>query len=161
MLLALLICLGAAFPQRLQAQTEVAKLQASDKEAGAFFGGSVAISGDRAIVGARLGASDGLAAGAAYFFERDGSGTWIEVAKVQASDKETGDFFGVSVAISGDRAIVGAPAEDTGGSDAGAAYFFERDAVSGTWSEVAKVQASDKHAWMFMAASPIIHCTPS
>ncbi len=82
-LLALLVCLGAAFPQRLQAQTEVAKVQASDKGAFDFFGESVAISGDRAIVGA-LGEDTG--AGAAYFFERDGSGTWFEVAKVQASD---------------------------------------------------------------------------
>ena len=52
MLLALLVCLWAAFPQRLQAQTEVAKVQASDKGAGDRFGISVAISGDRAIVGA-------------------------------------------------------------------------------------------------------------
>ncbi len=51
-LLALLVCLGAAFPQRLQAQTEVAKVQASDKQAGDQFGISVGISGDRALVGA-------------------------------------------------------------------------------------------------------------
>ena len=58
--------------------------------------------------------------GAAYFFERDGSGTWSEVAKVQASDKEAFDRFGSSVALSGDRALVGARGEDTGASNAGA-----------------------------------------
>ena len=118
LLLALLVCLGAAFPQRLQAQTEVAKLLSSDIQADDLFGYSVAISGDRAIVGAQ---GDGLFAGAAYIFERDGTGTWSEVAKVQASDKEEGGLFGRSVALSGDRALVGAEGEDTGGTAAGAA----------------------------------------
>ncbi len=117
----LLVCLGAAFPQRLQAQTEVAKLLASDKEADDRFGSSVAISGDRALVGAPFEDTGGSSAGAAYFFEPDGSGAWSEVAKVQASDKEADDQFGFSVAISGDRALVGAFGEGTGGSFAGAA----------------------------------------
>ncbi len=86
---------------------------------------SVSISGDRAIVGALLEDTGGSRAGAAYIFERDGSGTWSEVQKIQASDKEADDFFGRSVSISGDRAIVGAEGEDTGGSLAGAAYIFE------------------------------------
>ena len=46
-----------------------------------------------------------------------------EEAKVQASDKQAGDRFGISVSISGDRAIVGAQGEDTGGPLAGAAYI--------------------------------------
>ncbi len=47
-----------------------------------------------------------------------------EVTKIQASDREAGDEFGISVSISGDTAIVGARGEDTGGLDAGAAYLF-------------------------------------
>ena len=101
------------------------KLTASDKEAGDRFGFSVSISGDRAIVGALFEDTGGINAGAAYIFERDGSGNWNEVAKVQASDKEAGDFFGISVSISGDRAIVGADREDTGGFFAGAAYVVD------------------------------------
>ena len=100
-------------------------MQASDKEADDGFGFSVSISGDLTIVGAELEDTGGSNAGAAYIFERDGSGTWNEVAKVQASDKEANDLFGFSVSISGDRAIVGAEREDTGGTDAGAAYVFE------------------------------------
>ena len=48
-----------------------------------------------------------------------------EVVKILASDKAAFDQFGRSVSISGDRAIVGASFEDTGGSQAGAAYLFE------------------------------------
>jgi len=124
---------------------EVAKVQASDKEAGDCFGNSVSISGDRAIVGAPWEDTGGNFAGAAYIFERGGSGTWIEVAKILASDKEAFDQFGNSVSINGEQVIVGAPYKDTGGTDAGAAYIFERGG-SGTWNEVAKVQASDKQA---------------
>ncbi len=102
-------------------------MQASDKQADDFFGQSVAISGDRALVGAVGEDTGASAAGATYFFERDGSGTWSEVAKVQASDIQAFSSFGGSVAISGDRALVGAIGEGTGGSLAGAAYFFERD----------------------------------
>ena len=77
------------------------KLTANDKEAFDAFGLSVSISGDRAIVSAHGEDTGGNFAGAAYIFERDGSGTWNEVAKVQASDKEAFDQFGISVLISG------------------------------------------------------------
>ena len=79
------------------------------------FGYSVSISGDRAIVGADREDTGGDNAGAAYVFERDAGGTWNEVQKLQASDIEAEDFFGESVSISGDRALVGAWGEDTGG----------------------------------------------
>ncbi len=127
-----------------QAQfSEVAKIQASDKQAFDEFGRSVSISGDRAIVGAFAESTGGFFAGAAYIFERTGGG-WSQVAKIQASDQQAYDFFGGSVSISGDRAIVGATEEDTGGPSVGAAYIFERS--GGVWSQVAKIQASDKQA---------------
>ena len=122
--------------------SEVAKIQASDAEPSDRFGESVSISGDRAIVGAQWESTGGNVAGAAYIFERSPGGVWSEAAKIQASDKEAIDVFGSSVSISGERAIVGATGEDTGGADAGAAYIFERS--GGVWSEVAKIQASDK-----------------
>ncbi len=136
---------GAAyiFERNGEVWSEVAKVQASDKQASDWFGCSVSISGDRAIVGARFESTGALVAGAAYIFERNG-GVWSEVAKIQASDKEALDQFGISVSISGDRAIIGANQEGTGGSKDGAAYIFERS--GGVWSEVAKIQASDKEA---------------
>ncbi|MEA1966066.1 MAG: FG-GAP repeat protein, partial [Euryarchaeota archaeon] len=85
--------------------TEV-KLTASDGAAGDFFGYSVAISGDYAVVGAREDDDAGSASGSAYIFKRDGT-VWTEQAKITASDGAAGDLFGMSVAISGDYAVVG------------------------------------------------------
>ena len=43
-----------------------------------------------------------------------------EIKKLVASDAEADDWFGTSVAVSGDTAVVGAWLEDAGGSGAGA-----------------------------------------
>jgi hypothetical protein len=65
--------------------------------------------------------------GAAYVFGRDegGAGNWGQVNKLTASDAEDADFFGVSVAVSGDTVVAGAYQETTLGSAAGAAYVFD------------------------------------
>ena len=65
-------------------------------------------------------------AGSAYIFEIDTDGSWNQIQKIVASDKQADDRFGISVAISGNYAIVGAYLEDPGGINvAGAAYIFE------------------------------------
>ena len=122
---------------------EQAKIQASDKQFADYLGVSVAISddGNTAIAGAY---GEG-GTGAAYIFTRSGT-TWTEQAKIQASDKQQNDYFGVSVAISddGNTAIVGAPYEDPGDTtDAGAAYIFTRS--NSNWTQQQKIQASDKY----------------
>ena len=116
-------------------QTETQKLVSSDGQAGDFFGQDVAISGDYAIVGA-YGVAGGVNTGAAYIFEKDPVIGWPEneTQKLFASDGQAGDFFGYSVAISGDYAIVGALGDDDQGNSAGAAYIFKKDPVTG-WPE--------------------------
>ena len=103
-----------------------AKLIASDAQASDRFGGAVAIDGDIVIIGADYEDTGGSNAGSAYIFSRDGT-TWTEEKKIQASDAEAGDSFGRSVAIDTYTltVVVGAGYEDTGGSDAGAAYIFQ------------------------------------
>jgi hypothetical protein len=123
--------------------TQQAKIQASDKQAFDQFGWSVAISGDYVIVGAFDEDTGDTGAGAAYIFKRDGT-SWTEQAKIQANDTGSYDQFGYSVSISEDYAIVGSRREDTGYSDAGAAYIFKRDGTS--WTQQAKIQASDKES---------------
>ena len=107
---------------------EVKKLTASDAQAEDVFGRSVAIVGDTALVGSAGEDTAGFEAGAAYFFQRNlgGADNWGEVKKFTASDAEAGDFFGSSVAISGDATVVGALSEGDGGFHAGAAYVFEQ-----------------------------------
>ena len=84
--------------------------------------------------------------GAAYIFYNSGTGGWVQQAQLLASDAQTGDQFGWSVSISsaGDVVVIGAPQEDTGGSEAGAIYIFTR--TGSTWTEQTKIQASDKTA---------------
>jgi hypothetical protein len=129
--------------------SEQQKIKALDKAQEDYFASAVSINGDgnTVIVGAMREDTGGSNAGAAYIFTRSESGVWSEKQKILASDKEQGDYFGYSVSISGDgnTAIVGARYEDTGGSDAGAAYIFIRS-ESGVWSEQQKIQASDKQA---------------
>ena len=130
--------------------TQQDKITASDKDTHDEFGWSVAISGNgnTAIVGARYESVSQWSKkqGAAYIFTRSGS-TWTEQQKITASDRQAYDLFGTSVAISGDgdTAIVGADGEDTGASDAGAAYIFTRSGT--TWTQQQKIQASDKQAY--------------
>ena len=121
-------------------QSEVAKLVASDAQGNDYFGASVAVSGDTAVIGARFEATGGVNAGAAYVFTRSG-GAWTQQAKLMASDAQSSDYFGYSVAVSGDTAVIGAYGEATGGSYAGAAYVFTR--TGGSWTQQAKLMASD------------------
>jgi len=93
---------------------ESAKLTASDDEAGDHLGYAVAISGDTVVAGAPgddLPASIGADQGSAYVFVKPAGG-WTapatESAKLTASDANSGDGFGQSIAIDGDT-IVGGP----------------------------------------------------
>ncbi|MEZ5977592.1 MAG: hypothetical protein R3F34_05170 [Planctomycetota bacterium] len=103
------------------------------------FGTSVAIDGERAVVGAPYVDTLTINEGAAFVFERQPNGSWLQVAVLQAGDGTTGDRFGATVAIDGDTIVVGAPDDDPSGlSSAGSAYVFERDG-GGNWNEAAKL----------------------
>ncbi len=119
---------------------ESARLLASDGAAGDWFGYSVSISGNVAVVGASGDDDLGNGAGAAYVFRYNGS-TWVEEAKLLASDGAAGDWFGCAVATSGDIAVIGAYYDDDLGIYSGSVYVFRFDGT--TWNEEAKLTASD------------------
>ena len=120
--------------------TERAKLTPPDGAAGDQFGLSVSLSGNRALVGARLTDDNGIDSGSAYVFVFDGT-SWSEEAKLLPSDGAAGDFFGTTVSLSGNHALVGAPFKAGTGSHSGAAYTFVFDGTS--WTQEAKLNASD------------------
>ncbi len=124
--------------------SEVAKLLPFENGIGLGFGSSVSIFGDYAIVSVPYEDMDGVGprVGAAYIFKRDQNGSWLEAAKIRASDAQTFDEFGISVCLSDEYAIVGAQDEDEGGNSAGAAYIYKRD-ENDNWYEVEKLIASD------------------
>ena len=112
----------------------VAKLTASDGAAYDSLGESVSVSGDTAVVGA-YGADVGseVDQGAAYVFYRDEGGpdAWGQVAKLTADDGSGYDYFGESVSVSGDTAVVGA-------------YVFHRDqGGADAWGQTTKLTAAD------------------
>ncbi len=144
--------------------SQQAYLKASNAGAGDRFGVSVAVSDNTAVVGANREDSAAVGvggdqssnaaadAGAAYIFIRSG-GTWTQQAYLKASNSESLDYFGFSVAINGDLVAVGAPYEDGGATgvdgdsasnshiDSGAAYLFGRQ--GGVWSQQAYLKASN------------------
>jgi hypothetical protein len=141
-------------------------LKASASDGGDAFGYSIAASGDTLVVGAMWEdssatgvdgnqADDGKnASGAAYVFVRDGS-AWSQQAYLKASNSESSDFFGCSVAVSGDTIVVGAYGEDSNATgvngngsnnaftSSGAAYVFARSGAS--WSQQAYLKASNTY----------------
>ena len=105
------------------------------------FGQSVDIAGDRIIVGALWDFENGPYSGAAYVFRFNGA-TWIRETKLLAEDGERDAYFGRSVAIDGDQALVGAP--DSGD---GAAYVFRFDRRSGQWRQERKLIPPEGFVW--------------
>lgn len=114
-------------------------LIASDGLASDFFGFSVGLSSDVAIVGTQgddIGSNSSQ--GSAYVFRRTGT-TWTQEQKLTDPDGVAGDNFGYSVAIEGETAAVGAYGVDSGGSLAGAAFKF---LFKGSWLAPQKLQSS-------------------
>ena len=78
--------------------------------------------------------------GAAYPLTVDP--TWSQTSELTATDGTASDYLGVSVAMSGTTALVGAPYHTVSGhSRQGAAYIFAKS--GGSWSETAELTASD------------------
>jgi hypothetical protein len=95
------------------------KLKASDYAKDDFFGRSVAIEGELAVIGAHLDDAPLVDSGSAYVFARTGT-TWVEQTKIVASDASAGAQFGRASSLSAGRIAIGAP--EAAGD--GAAYVF-------------------------------------
>ncbi len=104
------------------------------------FGWSIAIDADRALISS-YGHDEPLNnEGCVFIFEYDGS-TWLEQAKLLASDPAPTDYFGYAVAIAGDLIAASALRDDDMGSSAGSVYVFRLE--DSVWEENAKLLASD------------------
>ncbi len=122
--------------------TQQAKLVAADGAEYDSFGSSVALFGDTALVGAPSHGGDGYPRqGAAYVFARAG-GLWSQQSKLVAADGGYQDFFGLSVALSADTALVGARLDLlNAGQERGAVYVFLRNGIA--WTQQARLAPSD------------------
>ncbi len=114
---------GSAYLFDVKDGQEIFQLLPDD--GGGYFGFSVAIGGGNAIVGAMVASPfpGANAAGAVYLFD---TATGQQLFRFLADDREAGDHFGYSVAMSGNTLIIGAQGDDTeAGQDAGSAYLFD------------------------------------
>ncbi|QDV18654.1 Calx-beta domain protein [Gimesia panareensis] len=122
-----------------------ATLTAFDASDGDQFGSSVAIDGDTIVIGAYADNDSGSDSGSVYVYRWD-TVNWTFEEKLTASDGQSGDHFGNSVAIEGDLLIVGANFRDANDSeftqDAGAVYVFNRTGTA--WSESQILVASNR-----------------
>jgi hypothetical protein len=100
--------------------------------AGDHFGGSVAISGTRVVIGAFVSDMGAPDAGIAYVYDLGSAAPMVPVATLNNPRPEALDEFGYSVAISGTRVVVGAYLADTGATDSGSAYVYDLDSVTPT-----------------------------
>jgi len=130
--------------------TQQAKLNATDGAAGDYFGRSVSVDGDTAVIGAYHDDDAGSISGSAYVFTRSG-GTWMHQAKLNATDGAEFDWFGYSVSVDGNTAVISANRDDDAGSNSGSAYVFTRSGI--TWTQQAKLNATDGAAGDYFGAS--------
>ena len=115
------------------------KLMASDLTGHQQFGFSVAVNKNTVVVGAPYDET-----GSAYVFIRpdnDYYGEWSEQSKLTAIDGANEDWFGESVAVFRDTAVVSARGDDDMGDLSGAVYTFARSGAN--WSQNAKLMDAE------------------
>ncbi len=109
---------------------------------GIGFGESMDASEDVLVVGAPFDDDAGPESGSVYVYERQAGSRWEYRQKLIGDDSQRYDNFGHSVAVGESAILAGAFNEDSAGTDAGAAYLFERD-VNGVWRQSAKLVAEE------------------
>lgn len=130
------------------------KITAGDGTAFDYFGFSVALSGNTAVIGTLQDVGTNFQQGSAYVYVRSGS-SWTQQQKLLAADGAAGDSFGNSVAVNGDTLLLGA-AGDTNGLNArqGSTYVFTRSGTA--WTQQQKLTATDGSAEDSFGASVAI-----
>jgi Ca2+-binding RTX toxin-like protein len=86
------------------------------------FGFSVAIDGGYAIIGSNQENTGATSAGSAYIYDVT---TGNLLFTLNNPTPNNGDFFGYSVAVDGNYAVVGTTNDDTGATSAGSAYIYD------------------------------------
>lgn len=122
-----------------QVWTKEATLVKPSPSGDEYFGSSVAISGDTAVVGLAPVGGTGVT-GRVYVYVRSGT-TWTLQQQFGAFDGGVSDNFGGAVDIEGDTIVVGASHANTADGDSGAVYVYSRSGT--TWTGEAKLFAAD------------------
>ncbi len=133
---------------------EQQKLISNDGTSNDGLGGAIDIYEDTIILGAEYDAPNGTRSGSAYVFTRSGS-TWTQQAKLIPSDGDSNDYFGHSVAVYKDMAIIGAHRDEDAGSNGGSTYLFTRS--GSTWTQQAKILPLDVSAGYYFGKAVAVY----
>jgi hypothetical protein len=131
---------GSAYVFNLATGAQVRKMLAADAGVSFQFGTSVALNGNRALIGAPGAFGLGLTGGAAYLLN---IATGVQQAKLHTAEESAGDQLGFSVALGGTWALVGAPFGHGGVANSGSAYLFDANSTALITLPVAELRASD------------------
>lgn len=149
---------GATYPLDVDPLVAVieAKIPTPDNQPNDQFGYGLAFSGNTVVVGVPKSDDFGTDSGAGYVFVRQSPGVWVQQGpKILPADGRPGQWFGFSVALSGDTAVFTAPFDNDGGFAAGAAYVFVRN--GNVWSQQAKLRPADNVSGDVFGISGAIH----
>ena len=147
--------------------TQQSNFFATDYAFADHFGNSVALYEDTALVGAYHDDDNGkVNSGSVYVYRRSSSGAFIEQGKLYASDAavsgtygQGADAFGISVALYGNTALIGAFYDDDNGLESsGSVYIFKRSSSdSTTFTQYDKLHASDPAEFDQFGVSVALH----
>jgi hypothetical protein len=131
------------------------KLTSNDAQAYDYFGISVVLQGDTALIGANNATVNGNGyQGAVYVFTR-ADGLWTQSDKLVATDGGQGDYFGVTMSLDGDTVLIGADGATVGGNaDQGAVYVFQNQ--NGSWLQQQKLTVDDGAVEDYFGASLVL-----
>jgi len=90
-----------------------------------LYGSSVAISGNIVVVGAPYDDTGATDAGSAYVYDLSGATPGTPVLTLNNPTPEVGDVFGLVVAVSGTRVVVGAAGDKSLAGTVGSAYVYD------------------------------------
>lgn len=106
--------------------SETALLAPDDSVVGQQIGFSVAVRGATIVVGANRDDQFGFDAGAAYVYEQDTDGNWVQFSKIYDPDGFNGDHFGAALAVTDTFIVAGSRYDDEDGVESGSLYVFEK-----------------------------------
>jgi len=142
---------GAAYVFRLEANgsaVELARLTAPDPAADDHYGSSVAVSGNLVLVGARYSELDGHdRVGGAFLYRVEDNGSVSYLTRLRPSDVTLADQFGWSVALEGNRAVVGSWYADANGTPNSGQGYLYRIESNGSATELCRFIGSDTANW--------------
>lgn len=118
----------------------IQKITASDSLPNSYFGNAVSIDGNQLVVGAYAEGSIGGNIAAAYIFEKNDAGEWVEIQKIPSPVSNENTYFGWMCKMDGSQMLISAP--HIYGEETGEVYLYKK-LENGQWEQSQKIEAQE------------------